>query len=100
LNGLEEGTVLRLDWEDVPEAWLEIDLASVMNQIQYVSARDSGSESDEDDAAQPAYSDFATLGDPKYSPVQYGAYAAWFRGPETEPMPPLEAYGPEPREVA
>jgi hypothetical protein len=112
LNGIEEGSVLRLDWEDVLEAWLEIDIGAAASEIHGHGLLDepveAADEFDEDIFAipidetftEPAYSDFATSGEPKYSPVQYGAYAAWFRGDETEPMPPMGAYGPEPLSVS
>jgi hypothetical protein len=113
LRLIDENGTLRLDWEDVPEAWLEIDVEQLMSALATTTTTTTTTTvtttttTEEADAEQPtpvvhqtatdepAYADFASTGNPKYSATQYGAYADWFRGPESEPMPPMEAFGPE-----
>ena len=116
LRLIDESGTLRIDWEEVPEAWLEINVEQLMSALATTTTTTTTTtvttttttEEEEADAPQlphvdhqtetdePAYTDFAASGEPKHSPLQYGAYAAWFRGPDTEPMPPMDAYGPEP----
>ena len=89
---------LRIDWEDAPEAWLEISLVDAM-QLDIEGGEEEQEEQEEQEepgSAEPAYADFGSTGDPKYSPTSYGAYADWVvSGDDSAPMPPMEAFGPE-----